>query len=88
MTDTPPHIYKKQLAIFQAMTPGRRIEVCLEMIEDGRELVLDQLRRKHPDWTRGQLIAGLSERLYSKEFSPEKMEAVKQSIIAFHDKAS
>ncbi len=88
MTDTPRHMYERQLAIFQAMTPGKRIEVCLEMIEDGREMVLDQLQRKHPEWTKGQLIAGLSERLYSKEFSLEKMEAVKQSIIAFHDKAS
>ena len=88
MTDTPRHIYERQLAIFKAMPSGKRIEVCLEMIDDGREIVLDQLRRKHPEWTKGQLIAGLSERLYGKEFSPEKMESIKQSIIAFHDKAS
>ncbi|WP_019989141.1 hypothetical protein [Rudanella lutea] len=85
MNDTPYYIYEKQLAIFNAMKPGQRIEVCLSMIEDGRQLVLDQLRYKHPEWTQGQLIAGLAERLYGKEFPADKMEAIRQSIISFHD---
>lgn len=88
MKDTPDHIHHHQLAIFQAMTPGRRIEICLEMMEEGRQLVLDQLSRQHPDWTQGQLIAGLTERLYRREFSAEKMAAVQQSIIDFHDKVA
>ena len=84
MTDTPAHIHQIQLAIFNKMTSGQRIAICLEMMEEGRAQLAANIRRKHPDWPEVEVIVAMFERMYQGEFSPEKLTDITNFIRAFH----
>ncbi|GAA4454403.1 hypothetical protein GCM10023189_20800 [Nibrella saemangeumensis] len=84
MKDTPAPVRQLQLELFQRMTPGQRIQVCLQMIDDGRKLVEGRIRADHPEWSTGQVVAAVCEELYRQEFSGEELAQIKQSIISYH----
>ena len=66
MNDTPAHIRSLQLNFFRTKTGGERLQIGLQMMEEGRRLVECQLRSRHPDWSDGQVIAAVFERFYGK----------------------
>ena len=84
MTDTPAHIHQLQLAVFNKMTSGQRIAICLEMMEEGRAQLAANIRRKHPDWSEVEVVVALFEQMYRGEFTPEKLADITNSIRAFH----
>jgi hypothetical protein len=45
--------------IIRAMTPGRRLEVARELYETAWQLKAAGLRREHPDWSEGDVLAKL-----------------------------
>lgn len=84
MTDTPAHIHQLQLAVFNKMTASERIAICLDMMEEGRAQLMANIRQKHPDWSQGEVVAGMFERMYRADFTPEKLAEIGDSIRAFH----
>ena len=87
MNDTPAHIRSLQLNFFRTKTGGERLQIGLQMMEEGRRLVECQLRSRHPDWSDGQVIAAVFERFYKRDFPTEQLTIIKQSIIDYHDRS-
>lgn len=87
MNDTPAHIRALQLNFFLSKTGGERLQIGLQMMDEGRRLVECQLRSRHPDWSDGQIIAAVFERFYKRDFSTEQLTIIKQSIIDYHDRS-
>jgi hypothetical protein len=79
LTDTPPHIRKKQLEIHLAKSPGERFECALQMMEDGANLLKEQLRKKHPDWPEERIKKEFILIYYSDTLVPELLEMVRRS---------
>lgn len=86
MNDTPPHIRQLQLAIFNKMTDGERIGICLDMMEEGMDQLKANIKRQYPDWPEGEIVAETCRRMYCNDFTPEKLEEIADSIRAYHRK--
>lgn len=84
MTDTPAHIHQLQVAIFNRMTTGERIAICVDMMEEGQQQLKANIRRKYPDWLEADVIAEMVRRMYRNDFSPEKLEEITESVRAYH----
>ena len=84
MNDTPAHIHQLQLAIFNKMTDGERISICLDMMEEGRDQLKANIKRKHPDWSEADIAVATFELLYRDDFTPEKLAHISASIRAYH----
>lgn len=84
MTDTPAHIHQLQLAVFNQMTAGERIAICLDMMEEGRMQLAATIQQKHPDWSQADVAAATFERLYRDDFTPEKLTEIADSIREYH----
>jgi len=48
--DTTPEAHEVQLALFRRMTPAQRAERTATMSELARDLALEGIRRRHPDY--------------------------------------
>ena len=80
MNDTPKHILKKQLEIINKRSDAEKIERWLELTELSRNIILDQLREKHPEMSERDLIAELFKIFYKNDFTPEKLNIIAESI--------
>jgi len=76
MNDTPKHILKKQLEIINKRSDAEKIERWLELTELSRNIILDQLREKHPEMSERDLIAELFKIFYKNDFTPEKLNII------------
>jgi hypothetical protein len=52
-------LHPEQIAALRKMTPGRRLEIGLDFIEEMRQLKGAALRAQHPDWTESQIAQAL-----------------------------
>lgn len=73
--DTTPEAHAVQMAVYRRMGPQRRLELTLEMSDEGRQLAADGVRHRHPDYTECQVqdavrFVMLGEKLY-REVWPE-----------------
>ena len=84
MTDTPEHIHQLQVAIYNRMSAGERITVCLRMATEGRRSVEKRMQRQHPDWSAGEIAVATFRLLYRDDFTPEKLADICESIRAYH----
>lgn len=84
MTDTPAYIHQKQLDIYNRMTAGERIEVCLIMATEGRRLVKMRIRQTNPDWSEGEVAVATFKRIYRNDFTLEKLDEIAESIRIYH----
>ena len=80
MNDTPKHILQKQLEIINKRSDAEKIERWLELTELSRNIILDQLREKHPEMSERELIAELFKIFYKNDFTPEKLNIIAESI--------
>jgi hypothetical protein len=48
LADTHPTIRKRQIDVYRAMTPQRRVEVALTLSEEVRQVAIDGIRNRHP----------------------------------------
>jgi hypothetical protein len=80
MNDTPKHILKKQFEIINKRSDADKIERLLELTELSRNIILDQLREKHPEMNERELIAELFKIFYKNDFTPEKLDIIADSI--------
>ena len=71
--DTTPEAWWVQVEIFRRMTPGRRLELAIEMSDNLRKIVAAGVRSRHPDYTEEQVRLAvnrlyLGEKLFRKAF--------------------
>jgi hypothetical protein len=52
-------LHPEQIKAFRKMTPGRRLEIGLDFIEEMRQLKAAALRAQHPDWTEREVARAL-----------------------------
>ncbi|KPK77173.1 MAG: hypothetical protein AMJ79_04055 [Phycisphaerae bacterium SM23_30] len=52
---------EKQIEIFKAMSPQRKLDITLNMYRMARELKTLRLRELHPDWSREKVEAAVRE---------------------------
>jgi hypothetical protein len=55
LRDTAPEIRSRQLDVYRAMRPERRVEVAMAMSEDVRHIALDGIRARNPDYDEVQV---------------------------------
>ena len=84
MNDTPKHILKKQFEIINKRSDAEKIEKLFELTELSREIILGQLREKHPEMSERELIAELFKIFYKKDFSSEKLNEIAESIREYN----
>lgn len=63
--DTTPGMRRRQLAIYRAMTPERRVELALTMSE-ARAVALAGIRRRHPGMSEADVVAELVRILHGR----------------------
>jgi hypothetical protein len=86
MTDTPPHIRRLQAQIIRAKPLTTRICMVCEMADGGRDMVVRQLQRQHPDWTVGKLRTATFRRIYKNDFPPDELDRIATAMQAWYDK--
>jgi len=55
--------HERQVAIYRAMTPQRRLEQALRMNRSMRALMATGFRARHPEWTEPQVKRAVAERI-------------------------
>lgn len=55
--DTSPEAYQVQLSILQAMAPGERSAIACHLSEFVREMIMQRIRREHPEFSDRQVMA-------------------------------
>jgi hypothetical protein len=55
LADTTPDIRRRQIDLYRAMSPPRRIELALTMSEEVRGVTLDGIRSRNPTFDEAQV---------------------------------
>jgi hypothetical protein len=53
--DTTPEAWRVQMGIYRRMSPGKRIELALELSDEARHLVVAGVRSRHPEYSAEQV---------------------------------
>lgn len=62
----PEHVraaHERQVAIYRAMSPDRRLAQALRMNRSMRELMAAGFRNRHPEWTESQVKRAVADRI-------------------------
>ena len=49
--DTPPHVRRRLIGIFAAMTGAERVAHAVEMAEEVKVVAVAGIRARHPEWS-------------------------------------
>lgn len=83
MNDTTPEAHKKQLEIIMSKTPQERFMMGLEMVDSVYTMVGNSIRQQNPNLSPAELQVAIFKRYYRKDFSPELLERICQSMQRF-----
>ena len=83
MNDTSLIAHKKQLEIIMSKTPQERFIMGIDMMNDVRKMVENSIRLQYPDISPIELQVAIFKRYYRKDFSPELLERICQSMRRF-----
>ena len=83
MNDTTPEAHKKQLEIIMSKTPQERFMMGLEMVDSVYTMVSNSIRQQNPNLSPAELQVAIFKRYYRKDFSPELLERICQSMRQF-----
>ncbi len=53
--DTPDEVSHIQIGVYRRMSPGARLRLGLELTEMSRRLLVEGVRRRHPDYDEEQV---------------------------------
>ena len=82
MTDTELEFRKKQHEIVMLKPASQRIQEAFEMAEFARMVVLNRLRREHPEASESHLKAELFRIVYRNHFTEEAMNCIVQNLVS------
>ena len=83
MNDTTPEAHKKQLEIIMSKTPQECFMMGLEMVDCVYTMVSNSIRQQNPNLSPAELQVAIFKRYYRKDFSPELLERICQSMRQF-----
>ena len=83
MNDTTPEAHKKQLEIIMSKTLQERFMMGLEMVDSVYTMVSNSIRQQNPNLSPAELQVAIFKRYYRKDFSPELLERICQSMRQF-----
>ena len=83
MNDTTPAVHQKQRDIIMSKTPQERFMMGIEMMDSVHTMVSNSIRQLNPDMHTADLQVAIFKRYYRKDFSPELLERISQSMYAF-----
>ena len=86
LTNTPDHIRKMQNEMIMALQPAARGKMAIEMIEMGRLVLRNRLRKENPDFSDAHLRGEMFRCLYRDKFPKEKMEKIVAGIVDWHER--
>ena len=70
-TDTSPEAYAVQLELMRQMSPAERLRKTFSLSEQVRQMAMDAIRRRHPDWDDGAVRLKFIELTYGKKLSDD-----------------
>lgn len=76
MEDTPDHIHKKQLEIILSKPMDERLRMGLEMMENGRQFMLNRIKAEHPGISEKDLKIEFIKQYYKHDLSEEYLKGV------------
>jgi hypothetical protein len=53
--DTLPKAYARQIEVYRSMSPGRRVEIGIEMSEESFRVMAAGIQTRHPAYDRAQV---------------------------------
>ncbi|WP_394843029.1 hypothetical protein LZC95_38995 [Pendulispora brunnea] len=65
--DTHPAAYEVQLDVYRRMTPGRKVEIALELSESVRRTARSGIRKRHPEYSEQQVTRALVALIHGRE---------------------
>ena len=83
MNDTSPAAHKKQLEIIMSKTPQERFMMGIEMMDSVYAIVKKSILQQNPNISSDELQVAIFKRYYRKDFSPELLERICQSMRLF-----
>ncbi|MEX2231963.1 MAG: hypothetical protein WD824_07380 [Cyclobacteriaceae bacterium] len=76
MQDTTPEIRKKQFEIIFSKTEAERLMMGLEMMEDMRSMVIQNINAANPGISDTDSKIEFVKRYYSRDFTPMQLESI------------
>ncbi len=83
MNDTPKHILQKQFEIIYAKPLKERIAGLFEMTELSRNIILNQLKIKNPEFSEIDLKIELFKKFYKFDFDDETLNKIADKMRQF-----
>lgn len=75
--DTSKKAEEVQIEILKKMNPERRLEIALQLFETEKNLLMEGIKTRHPEYTEKEVKLALiriflGDKLFSKVYSPKK----------------
>lgn len=80
MLDTNKEYQKKQIEIILSKKPSERAIMGVDMIDSVYQIVKNSILRKHPNYSKREIIAEVFKRYYMNDFSKDKIEEIMNKI--------
>lgn len=70
-TDTSPEAYAVQLELLRQMTPAERLRKTFALSRQVKQMSMDAIRRRHPEFDDGQVRLKFIELAYGKKLADD-----------------
>ena len=67
--DTSAEAHEIQLEIYRAMAPERRVEVAFELSDSIRQVAVDGIRQRHPEYSDGEVRRAVVALIYGNDLA-------------------
>jgi len=67
---------RREFEILQNMTGEQRLQIAFELSDKARQELIDDIKKRHPEFTKQQLIIEIIRRCYGEELA-QKVAAAK-----------
>ena len=71
LPDTTPEAYKKHIEYLRGLTPAQRAEISFRLSDKARQELIDDIKKRHPEFTKQQLIIEIIRRCYGEKLAQE-----------------
>lgn len=86
MLDTPEEMLQMQRQIILKMSPEKRFQLGIQMINDIKKLAENSLKLEHPKATQAELKRLLFRRYYGQDLPIKDLEACSSQLLTYWQK--
>ena len=84
MKDTPDYIIRKQFDIIHSKPLAARLKMMTEMTELSWSIIKNQIRKKAPHLSEGELKIEVFKIFYKSDFDQDTMDKIIDSLAEYH----